>query len=216
MDACLADNGLFYCISITHPVVFVALAAAIVAVFGIAFQRKTAREKNSIDFEESYKKNTNIKNAMLEIYSLNESKVRALIKDDGSVDDNDKSVIAIRRVLNEWERAATAISHQVYDNQYLYQIYGTTVLNLFDVLHPFITARQNKNSRLYINFQLLAVDWIIKRKRDEGYNYPKQLKEAQQHIHYYCDHKNAKGSLIELRKGYDKLKEVMDSMYDKR
>jgi hypothetical protein len=72
---------------------------------------------------------------------------------------------AIKVVLNSWEKVAIAIQNDVYSDRMLYQAYGTTLISFWNILNPYIRARQKElgNPRLYISFSWLALRWKLKR-----------------------------------------------------
>ncbi|WP_122499869.1 DUF4760 domain-containing protein [Pseudomonas viridiflava] len=85
---------------------------------------------------------------------------------------------AIKVVLNSWEKVAIAIQNDVYSEKMLYQAYGTTVISLWDILHPYIRARQQENERVYISFTWLALKWRMKRGAVKSAEQSKMLKDA--------------------------------------
>ncbi len=72
-------------------------------------------------------------------------------------------------VINEWERCGNAIRHGLFDDEFLYRVYASTVINLYVSCQPYIKARQDINPKIYSNFCWLAQKWL-KRKRKESLN----------------------------------------------
>lgn len=164
-------------LTLKHPALHASLIASTVAIVGIRKTRQSAREKNSIDFETIYKTNENIlkawKIALPIMISANNNEIRRyagifLSKENES----------INTILNTWERAANGIFHNVYDGNFLYKTYGTTVIKLYEELHPFIEARQAKNPRFYLQLSRLYINWKIKRQRENKDAVNKDLKVA--------------------------------------
>lgn len=66
-------------------------------------------------------------------------------------------------VLNAWERVGVAIRHKVYDEEMLYEVYGTFLIKMWDTVSPFVKARQKQNERFYVNLEQLARKWKVRR-----------------------------------------------------
>jgi len=157
-----------------HPTVISTSLAAIVAFFvavtGITKQRQTSQEKNSLDFEANYKDNKDIRDAwiLLRVAVAKDSTYLAkLFKErdkDNKADEETRSSIIL--ILNEWERAANAIEHGLFNDKFLYQAYGTIVIQLFQDLSPFIKSCQEVNPRIFIKFTRLSIRWQIERGRE--------------------------------------------------
>lgn len=149
-------------ILIEHPTAIVGAFAIVVAVLGIFSQRKTSKEKNSLEFQADYLENKDIQEAWLKLREVKENKdpdkFEKLAKQKGTEERK-----AVLLVLNEWERAANAIHHGLYDANFLYQAHGTTVITLYKDLLPFIKVFQKNNARYFIGFTKLAVRWQHKR-----------------------------------------------------
>ncbi len=84
----------------------------------------------------------------------------------------------IRELLNTWERAAIAIRQNVYDERLLYNAYGTSVIWIWKQTRPYIRQRQAANPRLYVNFDWLAITWLIRRDSLEEFIHTAKLKAA--------------------------------------
>jgi len=69
-------------------------------------------------------------------------------------------------ILNAWERVAVALKHDVYDEEMLYDIYGTFLLLLCSTVSPFIKQRQSSNHRVYANLSWLYLRWRIRRQKE--------------------------------------------------
>lgn len=147
---------------IEHPTAVVGIFAITVAILGIIAQRKTSKEKNSLEFQAAYLENQKIQNAWIQLRGFKEkknwNKYEKLVRKKGT-----KERKAVLLLLNEWERAANAIHHGLYDANFLYQAHGTTVINLYKDLLPFIKMLQETNARTFVGFTKLAVRWQHKR-----------------------------------------------------
>ena len=177
--------GYFENILRNHPTVISTTLAAIVAFFvaviGIKKQRQTSKEKNSLDFEASYKNNKDIRDAWTTIWIVKELEPDHLIR---LVWDRKapyrKDIVLI---LNEWERASNAIFHDLYDENLLYKAYGTTVIKLFQGVAPFIQECQRTNPRVFVSFTKLAVRWQIRRAIEDEHDISEQLSLSLKELH---------------------------------
>lgn len=156
-----------------NPALPIYIISAIIAFLSYLFQVKLARVKHSIDFQNSYHDSKDLMASIAkvkELSTLNKDEITAL-----AINGNQDVVT----ILNTWERAAIAIKKSIYDEEVLYLAYGTTVIQLWTKLSPFIKKRQEKNPRLYVNFDWLAVKWMAKRNESKSKSELKKLKEIQ-------------------------------------
>ncbi|EKA2634923.1 DUF4760 domain-containing protein [Vibrio alginolyticus] len=173
-----------------HPTVYstllAALLAAIFAFFTLRHNVKSSRIKNSLDFETTYKHNDKVVASTLEIKNILKNRLNEPVSDWG-LESNSMTQEAkhLSTVMNEWERCANAIYHKVYDDNYLYGIYGSTVIFLFTHLHPYIKQRQLHNPRVYTKFCWLAINWRIRRDSENKAHTDTVLKEAQAKLDTY-------------------------------
>ena len=163
----------------THPVTLVMMISLAVIITGILVQRQTAKEKNTLEFEQKYKHNQNLTEKFYYVIELCHDKNLEQIAQDKTA----KEYNAIVEILNEWERTANAIKHDLYDEPMLYQIYGSTVIHLWVRLQPFIQFRQKDNVRLYLNFSALASRWQIRRAKEDVVKQPEQLASSIKALH---------------------------------
>lgn len=135
---------------------------AIIAIVGIAMQRKTSREKNSLEFDVFYQTNEEVRmhwDAIAEYIRANKDK-----KNIGKITSKDDLFPSLIFVLNSWERASNAIRHNIYDEDYLYNVLGGSAIRIYDELEPFIKQRQRKNPIALNNFEWLVIRWRIRKK----------------------------------------------------
>jgi len=164
-----------------HPTAIVGAIALIVATIGILKQRQTSKEKNSLDFEASYKNNKDIREAWDTLRTILQQPPNYLLEIAKDRDNKHRKSIIL--ILNEWERAANAIYHGLYDEEFLYKAYGSTVITLFTNTLPFISYFQQKNPRTFISFTKLAVRWQLKRSNENDFNVLKKLKVSLRDLH---------------------------------
>ena len=161
------DNPTFY------STIIAALIAAAIAIISIGKQRQTSREKNSLDFESSYKRSDKVEDAWQTM--LNILKLRKIIPLEMWGRDEvrqTKEARALMTVFNEWERCANAIRNGLYDEMFLYKVFGSTVIFLAKEFEPYLTARRSVNIKFYGNFCWLAENWMIRRSREQGTGCP--------------------------------------------
>lgn len=167
----------------THPTFYailfaslITLSGAAIAIIGITKSRQSAREKNSIDFEKDYKGSEAVeRHWMVFRDSIRRSDAETIRQYFINRDtDEFKALVGI---LNEWERAANGIAHDIYDGRFLYQAYGTTFLDLFVICKPFIDAAQDKNARTFRAITQLFIDWKIFRQLEDSGSCDEELRK---------------------------------------
>lgn len=157
------ENPTFY------STLIAAMIAAAIAIISIRKQRQTSKEKNSLDFESSYKRSDKVEDAWQTL--LNVLKVRKVVplymwgRDEVR---QSKEARALMTVFNEWERCANAIRNGLYDELFLYKVFGSTVIFLAKEFEPYLAERRSINIKFYGNFCWLAEKWIIRRAREQG------------------------------------------------
>lgn len=163
---------------------FIAISGALITIY---FQRRTAREKNTLEFQNDLQENEDYHKNVLLI-----NKLLANHKDDyiqGKTDTMDvirtlaspelvrsEEAVALRDVLNKWEQAANAIRHGLLDEKYLYSSHKSTVLFMGVWFRSFIQERQKSNESLYLNFTWLVLKWTIRRDSFENDETRKQIR----------------------------------------
>lgn len=172
-------SNYFYFLACKYPTFYAILISAsltaIAVYITIKQSRKTAREKNSIDFETSYKTNSDIVEAWKVIRPLMAYKSSCYLNPSNKLI-KPEEVDAINLILNTWERASNGIFHSIYDGLFLYKTYGSTVLYLYVKLYPFIASRQSENPRFYLQFTKLYIDWRIRRQQEDRLQLDDDLK----------------------------------------
>lgn len=150
-----------------------ALVAGAIAICTIIKQRQTARENNSLSFEKDYKRCEFVRNAWdTLIYNVHANRLETPIERyaiDAELKKT-KEAKAIRDILNEWERAANAVNTRLYDGEFLYQVFGSTVIFLHREMLPYIKERQKESPFFYEQFMRLAVCWLAKRNQERKSN----------------------------------------------
>ncbi|CNB98434.1 Uncharacterised protein [Yersinia frederiksenii] len=152
-----------------YSTIIAATVAAFIAIFSIGKQRQTSREKNSLDFESSYKRSDKVENAWQTL--LNIIKLKKVIPLHMWGRDTVRQTVearALMTVFNEWERCANAIRHGLYDDEFLYKVFGSTVLFLAKEFEPYLLARRAVNPKFYNNFCWLADNWGRRKSYEIG------------------------------------------------
>lgn len=167
-----------------YPVILSTLSAGLFALIALLNNIRMNRTKNSLEFESKYKHNEKIVEATIQIKKILRSTTPVA---NWGKEEHCFTVeaLALSTVMNEWERCANAIYHKVYDNDFLYGTYGSTVIYLFTNLKPYIDKRQDHNKRVYAKFCWLAIRWKIQRDSEESNKADKHLKEAKKQLDLY-------------------------------
>lgn len=151
-----------------------AVIAAMIAVISIRKQRQTSREKNSLDFESAYKRSEKVEEAWQILLDIIKVKNVVPLEMWGRDEVRQtKEARALMTVFNEWERCANAIKHGLFDEKFLYDVFGSTVLFLSKEFSPYLNARRKKNIKFYCNFCMLAEVWTLRKECENGINAPK-------------------------------------------
>ena len=154
-----------------------AVIALSVALLGIHFQRKTAQESNSLDFQISLANNDKYLESLavivLAINNREKVPVENFAREEFSTS---KEAEAIRYVLNTWERAANAILHGIYDEKYLYRTYKSMLLYFGVNLRVYIREKQKEGNSFFSSLNWLIIKCSIRRDSFEE-NMTKQALE---------------------------------------
>lgn len=166
------DEILLY-ISKNPTLVFLSVTACM-AYLSWVTQRHLTRAKHTMDFQGSFSDSEHILKATAfyksKFHFMTEQQLIELAKNDEPCEELD----SLKYLLNTWERVGIAVRHDVYDDEMLYETYGTFLLKLCVNLHPYIKERQKGNVRTYANLKWLHLNWQI--RRDEGKDAVKKRK----------------------------------------
>ena len=153
-----------------------ALSAAVV---NISYTRRTARESNSLHFQQQLLNNKNYEeNVYVVLTAINNRNTFPLCNFAKPEHALSSEAIAIRYVLNSWEQAANAIRHNIYDEIYLYKSYKSMVLHIGLLLRGYIDEKQKTNISFFENFNWLVLHWTIRRDSFEEAETKRQLKRV--------------------------------------
>lgn len=148
-----------------NPSAVILVVSATIAWMSFNTQRFLARAKNTIDFEASYHNSKEVQDCENRVrnnirFKLTSNEIADIAKPEHFSTEFSSD---IRETLNVWERVAIAVKNKVYDEDILYMAYGSSLTGLWKDLRPYIKAKQEKNPRLYINLDWLAIRWLVKR-----------------------------------------------------
>lgn len=149
--------GAIISFALTHQV----LVAAAVAIWGILTQRKISREKNSIDFEASLSINEKYTADLKWLFTQEPDQLLLTIASRSD------DFYRVTNVLNTWEQCARSVHTGMFQERYIYKVHGTTVMGIYAKCHKFIEDRQVVNPRYFIQFTVMASDWMCKRYKEE-------------------------------------------------
>ncbi|WP_411993443.1 DUF4760 domain-containing protein [Agarivorans sp. DSG3-1] len=145
----------------------IALTAAMI---GVKYQRQTARESNTLSFQDSLASDSKYSDSLNLVKKA--IRERGKLKIEHYADDtykayghkqSDEVSAAIRYVLNKWERAALAMQHRIFDEEFLYKAHKSMILDLGIYFRMYISKLQQSNASYYCNFNWLVLKWSIRR-----------------------------------------------------
>jgi len=175
----IIENDEYYS---SASIVFSAVLAVSAAAVTVFYTRKIAREKNTLDFQQSfqndraYARNMKIVHELSSKYSYKASAYLKRLAQEKHA--STREAESIRYVLNTWEKVANAIRHGLFDEDYLYLSHKSTVLRLGVELRSFVRERQLQNISLYTNFNWLVLRWAIRRDSFQEQATKKELKRV--------------------------------------
>lgn len=146
-------------------IILSAVLALIAAFYNVAYQRQTARENNSLEFQKNLlqdKKYAKCLEVAVRVMSERKIPVRELAKREVK-QEHQTEARAVRYVLNTWERAANAILHNLYDEQFLYEAHKSMVIHFGVYFREFIDESQKYQVTFYQNLNWLILHWSIRR-----------------------------------------------------
>lgn len=65
-------------------------------------------------------------------------------------------------LLNALESCANAVRYEIYDEDFIYNIYGSHFIEWYELCYGLIKTRQRKQERVWVNFEWLAVKWTLR------------------------------------------------------
>lgn len=146
-----------------NPTLIFLSVTSVLAYLSWRSQRHLTRAKHTMDFQVSFSDSETMKKAAKTFHTrlctMTTEELVALAVQRKPVKEHDRVV----QILNAWERVGVALKHDVYDEEMLYDIYGTFLLKLCSTLSPFINQRQAENPKVFVNLKWLALRWQIRR-----------------------------------------------------
>ncbi|WP_185922453.1 DUF4760 domain-containing protein [Hafnia paralvei] len=151
-----------------NPTFYAGILGALIAWSSIRNQKRTSKEKNSLDFEAAYKRNEKVVEAWSEVLRIYKDRAAVPLADWGKPENaQTEGAKALKLIFNEWERCANAVHNNLYDNDYLYKVYGSTLIFLDVHFEPYMAECRKKNPRFYRNMKILALQWRVKRSYED-------------------------------------------------
>lgn len=157
---------IFYFLKRNPTLIFLSVTS-ILAYLSWRSQRHLTRAKHTMDFQVSFSDSETMKKAAKTFHMrlcdmTSDEIVQLSISRKPS-----KQHGRVVQILNAWERVAVALKHDVYEEEMLYDIYGTFLLKLCFNLGPFISHRQAANSKVFMNLSWLYLRWKTRREAEE-------------------------------------------------
>jgi len=153
---------IFYFLKRNPTLIFLSVTS-VIAFMSWRTQRHLTRAKYTMDFQVSFSDSETMKKSA-KSFRKHFSRMSTLqLRELASGKKPVKQYKRMSDVLNAWERVAVALKHDVYDEEMLYDIYGTFLIKLWDTVNPFVKERQLENPRVYVNLEWLAMRWKIRR-----------------------------------------------------
>lgn len=113
-------------------------------------------------------------------------------------------------ILNLWERCATAILNDVYDENVIYDVQCRAAIIIYDTFRPYIKSAQKRtNDRVFMNFEWLIKKWKLEQCKIDVYTKrEKRAFRAFEKAKDTCDHieRIKKSNIKILKKNSIKLR----------
>ncbi len=148
------------------------------ALLNLVYQRRTARDSNSLSFQHSLLNDQHYLKYLSCSVSAFENRHNFPLKMFATREySKTPEAQAIRYVLNTWERAANAMRHGIYDEKYLYEAHKSMVLHFGVILREYVNEKQKEQISFFENFSWLVLKWSIRRDSFEEKITKKKLKK---------------------------------------
>ncbi|WP_416423698.1 DUF4760 domain-containing protein [Pseudomonas sp. App30] len=149
-----------------NPTLIFLTVTSCIAYLSWGSQRHLTRAKHTMDFQVSFSDSEVMRKAAktfhVKLCKMTSAEIVALAVERKPTKEHDRVV----QILNAWERVAVALKHDVYDEEMLYDIYGTLLLKLCSTLNPFIQQRQSANAKVFVNLKWLYLRWKVRREQE--------------------------------------------------
>lgn len=153
----------------TASVIGTAIAAGLIAIWGIFSQRAISRRSYTLTHlsdAEFDKDLIEAKKKVIEVIGEKDRLIKAADLPPGEKGDISEDAKALRIVLNDLELTAIGIERGVIDFEFYRLWYKTGTINLWDAVTPFVEElrRKHKNELLYHESESL-VGWLRTKKK---------------------------------------------------
>lgn len=160
-----------------NPTLIFLSVTSVLAYLSWRSQRHLTRAKHTMDFQVSFSDSETMKKAAKTFHKhlcgMTSNELISLSTSRKPSKQHDHVV----QILNAWERVAVALKHDVYDEEMLYDLYGTFLIRLCSTLNPFIKHRQADNPKVFVNLGWLYVKWKARRCASDDKLQRTQIKE---------------------------------------
>lgn len=146
-----------------NPTLIFLSVTSVLAFLSWRTQRHLTKAKHTMDFQVSFSDSETMKKAAKTFHTRLCKMTSEEIVSLAAMRHPAKHHAHVVQILNAWERVAVALKHDVYDEEMLYDIYGTFLLKLCSTLSPFINYRQEENPKVFVNLKWLAMKWQVRR-----------------------------------------------------
>ena len=164
-----------------NPTAPIMSLATLIAYNSLRTQRKIARVKNALDFQNNYLSSEISKECIANAVQIannrpaEELRVATL---------NGQDLRCVREVLNSFEKMAIGIEIKAYDPEVLFRSYASTVLTVWKALRPYIRERQQSTPYVYCHMDKLAADWMMKTEKQLSRRHKRGLHAAAYYVQY--------------------------------
>lgn len=142
----------------------VAIAAAIVAIWGVYSQRVLTRRQTTIQHIAALKADRSIQETIKKFIEI--SKGQDNMATWANADrEGEENTLAITTVLNTFELMSTGIQRGIFEYALIKQYHASTIKRFWTAAHPFVVAVRNRTNTptLWIEFEALN-DWVSGKK----------------------------------------------------
>lgn len=157
-------------------------AALVVGVMTIRANRNQSRVNASLEFEKSLNHDPMFVDTRKQALTPLGKVIRSLANEEKQcgachyLKQSDANIAQLDMFLNEWERVGNGIFFKAYDGDLLYGTYGSTIIQILNRCAPHIIKSQERNPRTFIRFTQLAVEWSVRRSKENGDRVPEELR----------------------------------------
>jgi hypothetical protein len=142
----------------------IAVAAAIIAVWGVYSQRVLTRRQATIQHIASLKADRSIQAEISKFIELSKGDEN-LAQWANACHEGTDNAQAINAVLNIYELMSVGIQHGIFEYRLIHQWQKSTILRYWDAAHPYVVALRQRVGKpsIWCEFEKMA-DWVSGKK----------------------------------------------------